>query len=130
MAAFYLDHDVAVHLADLLRAAGHTVTTARELHTQRASDDTHVLLAASHGWVFVTHNVDDFLLLHGAWRRWTRAWGISPVPQHEGILIMPQGDADLNSRALLNVLESGLPLTNELYTWKRDSGWVHVPPPD
>lgn len=39
---------------------------------ERASDDAHLSLAARSGWILVTHNAKDFILLHAAWRRWAR----------------------------------------------------------
>lgn len=39
---------------------------------ERASDDAHLSLTARSGWILVTHNAKDFILLHAAWRRWAR----------------------------------------------------------
>ena len=88
MADFYLDHNVAVELGDLLRRLGHTVRTAAELGLAAAADDEHLLLASQQGWIFVTNNKKDFTLLHGAWKRWATAWGVTA--QQFGILTMPQ----------------------------------------
>lgn len=49
MAAFYLDNDVDVGLADLLRSLGHTATTARDLGLRAAADADQLLLAARNG---------------------------------------------------------------------------------
>ncbi len=72
MAEFYLDHNVARELAEHLCHAGHAARTARDLGTERASDDAHLSLAARSGWILVTHNAKDFVLLHAAWHRWSQ----------------------------------------------------------
>lgn len=72
MGRFHLDHNVSRQIAELLRVAGHDVVTARELRLEEADDDVHLLAALRDDRVFVTHNGHDFILLHYAWRRWTR----------------------------------------------------------
>ena len=75
MADFYLDNDVSLRLAPLLRSVGHRVTTTRELGLSAASDDAQLLTAARNGWILITHNRRDFMMLHDAWRTWPRvAW--------------------------------------------------------
>jgi hypothetical protein len=122
MADVYLDQNIARATAELLRTQGHTVTTAHQVGMDRATDDAQLLLAAQRGWVLVTHNIDDFILLHDAWRRWSAAWGVSS--EHAGILILDEVVAAEIARAVGTILRSGNPLANQLYRWRRRSGWT------
>ena len=137
MAAFYLDNDVAHELAPALQAAGHGAITARSIGFAAATDDVQLLRAASEGWTFVTHNRDDYVLLHEAWLRWSGAWRVAA--EHAGILVIPQPH-ELPSyqvaRDLVRFVSSGRPLTNELYRrrsigagvrwerWRLGRGWT------
>ena len=123
MAAFYLDHNVHRGLAQLLRTGGHDAVATHEISLERATDDVQLLTAAEHGWIMVTHNRKDFVLLHRAWRRWSRAWNVTP--EHAGVVILPQGRPHTDLKDLLNgFLEQGLPLFNELYEWRAGEGWI------
>ena len=122
MANFYTDHNVALQVAILLRQAGHTAITARDLGLERAGDDEHFLVAAQHSWILVTHNRQHFSLLHDAWRRWFQTFGV--LAMHAGILIPPHGLPAQTVGLLHEFLTSGLPLSNELYTWRPDGGWL------
>jgi hypothetical protein len=132
MASLCLDNDVAVHVATILRTAGHQAVTTRDLGLGRASDAQLLLVAAERGWTFVTHNADDFTLLDDGWRRWSAAWGVSV--HHAGILLLPQatpaeraqgrlGPAGL-AQYLIDLLDTGSPRANELWQWRRAAGWV------
>jgi hypothetical protein len=130
MADFYLDHNVADEIAKLLRTRGHEAVAARDLHLERAKDDEQLLTAAQRGWILVTHNQDDFFLLHDAWRRWATAWGVPAA--HAGILVLAQAPPTRIPRtrlahALDEIASSGVPLANELYSWRPASGWQHRP---
>ena len=122
MASFYTDHDVALQVAVLLRAHGHMALTARAIGLERAGDHEHLLTAAQRGWILVTHNRQDFFLLHDAWRRWLQVLNVSVV--HAGILILPHGLPRQTVQLLEDFLLSGLPLSNELYVWRPLSGWT------
>lgn len=124
MADFYLDHNVAVDLASLLQASGHVVVTAHDAGRGRATDDEHLLFATDLGAILVSHNRRDFVLLHGAWRRWTSAWGVTRT--HAGILIVPQPPIVTTAEitdALDAFVRRGLSPANELYRWRRAGGW-------
>ena len=125
MPSLYGDHNVSRYLARLLREHGHTATNARELGLERATDGAHLLLAAERGWLLLTHNERDFVLLHDAWLRWSRSWGIAP--QHAGILVLPQRE-DWGLTRTVSEIEAFLavhPATiNELYAWRASRGWV------
>lgn len=122
MAAFYLDHDVDVVLADLLRARGHQATTVRDLGLERASDAEHLLLAAQRGWLFVTRNGGHFLVLHQAWRLWSAAWNV-PL-RHAGILIIPHGRIRELAFHIAEFPRMDLPVANALYEWHWQRGWL------
>lgn len=96
MAAFYLDHNVAVQVAHMLRAAGHDIVTARDLGLDHASDDEHLLTAAQQVRILVSHNRADFVLLHTAWQRWTAAWqaGQRKARRHPDPPAIAIGDAN------------------------------------
>ena len=125
MASLRLDHDVSRDAAGLLRQAGHQANTAWEEGLARAKDDEHLLLAAQGGQVFITHNHEDFFLLHDAWRRWSIAWQVDV--RHAGILVIPQWPAERIATEVDAFLQQGLPLSNELYHWKPSVGWVRRP---
>lgn len=123
MAAVYLDENVSVSVAPLIRARGHWAETTQGLMQQQATDDAQLLLAASNEWVLLTHNIADYLLLHGAWRRWSNAWGVSPA--HAGIIMMPQPQtpAEIASRIVAFLAEHPI-LTNQLWQWQPRVEWV------
>ena len=129
MADFYLDADVGTGIASLLRSRGHTVVTARDMGLESATDDEHLLTAAQLVRTFVTHNRKDFLLLHGAWRRWSRAWlpQEHALPQHAGILVVHQWPAPRVVTAIHALLIANPPLSNALYRCRFDGRWEHQP---
>ncbi|HEY1011070.1 MAG TPA: DUF5615 family PIN-like protein [Herpetosiphonaceae bacterium] len=59
----YLDEDVHVLVADLIRARGFLATTARDMGNLAVPDPVHLAFAAREGMALVTHNRDDFELL-------------------------------------------------------------------
>ena len=124
MASFYLDHDVSLGLALLLRAAGHTSTTAQDVGLAQAADDEQLQTAAQHGQIFLTHNRKDDILLNDAWSRWPQAWGV-PAPPHAGILVLdhrPEPELAAAVGAFLATAPA-VPLTNALYWRRYRLGW-------
>ena len=120
MATFYLDHDLVRQVQSALQARGHHAVRTRELGHERADDAAQLFFAARAGYVLVTHNERDFKLLQRAWRRW-------PAPlRHAGVLVIPQQrwTADQAAEELDQFVQSGRPLTDELYWWTVDRGWV------
>ncbi|MBI2940950.1 MAG: DUF5615 family PIN-like protein [Chloroflexi bacterium] len=127
---------MATKVATLLRAAGHDVVTTRDLGRGSANDDEQLLTAAVQRRVFVTHNTDDFILLHDAWQRWSQAWQVAE--KHAGILIVPQGrkhgvqwTPERIAEGLSDCVQRSLPVVNELLQyrdgrwWRRlGNGWV------
>jgi hypothetical protein len=128
VAALYTDHNVDQRIAIQLRHLGHYVVTAPMLGLQRAGDDEHLLAAAQHSWILVTHDWKDFSLLHDAWRRWAQAWRATPVPQHAGILVIPQPwPAPDAAQEIDRFIQSNPPLANVLYRHHRTRGWERRP---
>lgn len=63
-AEVYLDEDVSVLVADLLRARGFKATTTRDAAQLGCTDAEQLQYAASHGLLFLTHSRTDFEALH------------------------------------------------------------------
>ena len=125
MALLYGDHNVSRPLVLLFRELGHAATNARALGLDRGSDGTHLLFAAERGWILLTHNERDFLMLHDAWLRWSWAWQVAP--RHAGILVLPQR-SDWKPPRLVSEIETLLAanpvMTNQLFAWRASRGWV------
>jgi predicted nuclease of predicted toxin-antitoxin system len=62
----YFDHNVARRLAQVIRARGYDVVEARALGLARAPDGEQLLEATRQRRVLVTHDAEDFALLHDA----------------------------------------------------------------
>ena len=77
--ALYLDEDVSVVVAAILRARGFDVATARDAVQLGRSDSAQLDFAATAGRTFFTHNRVDFERLHREWLTGQRA--------HAGIII-------------------------------------------
>lgn len=124
MAGLYLDNDVSLHLAPLLRVAGHAVAATRDRNLRRAPDDAQLLTAALNRWILVTCNRLDFTMLHDAWLTWPAAFGVA-LPPHPGILILDvaplEAQANAVGRLFAHVDQGFLP--NGLFWWSRVSGW-------
>ena len=67
VAQLSLDHNVSLKLAPLLEQAGHGVLTTRDIGGAQLTDDALLLASTQAGSVFITHNRDDFRMLHDAW---------------------------------------------------------------
>lgn len=123
MATIYADHDAPANalIAELHRF-GHTVHTSRQMNRFQDRDDQQLAFAARRGWILLTRNAKDFGLLHQAWLSWAIEWGVSPPPQHAGILVIPQNPPrpfpDLAS-AIHQVLTTlpPVPLPNSIHLW-------------
>lgn len=122
MAALYLDADVAVPLAQLLRAAGHDVVTADEEGLKYARDNIQMLAAWRRGRVLVTHNGKDFPDHYEAWQTWPPAWGVA-APSHPGVIVMAQvGEEDL-AAALSGFFSDARLVADRMYRWRPSDGW-------
>ncbi|HLB46557.1 MAG TPA: DUF5615 family PIN-like protein [Anaerolineales bacterium] len=63
-ATSYLDEDVSVLVATLLRVRGYDVATARKEHMLGKPDEEQLTCAVSLGRCILTHNRGDFEQLH------------------------------------------------------------------
>ncbi len=118
----YGDHNFARPAVEFLRGFGYDVVASREIAYERAFDDEQLIFAARHGRVLLTHNGDDFDLLHDAWRRWSLEWGVQR--SHAGILVLPQEwTHERKAREIDHFLRSGPALANQLFRWRIGTGW-------
>jgi hypothetical protein len=124
VADLYLDNDVSLDLAPLLRNAGHRVTATRDLAHFRAPDDAQLLTAARNNWVLVTYNRRDFAMLHDAWLTWPAAFGMM-LPAHPGILALDHAPIETQGNAVATFLATAPPssLANGLFWWHHRDGW-------
>jgi len=124
LVSLYLDHNVSLHLASPLRAAGHDVVSARDLNRIRLSDDAQLLSAVRLARILVTHNRRDFLLLHEAWIAWPAALGAA-FPAHRGILVLDAASDRMLATIVSDFLSAGAyeDLSNSLLWWHGPDGW-------
>jgi predicted nuclease of predicted toxin-antitoxin system len=92
----YLDEDVDVLLADLVRARGFTVVTTRDANQLGADDAAQLAYAASRQKTFMTHNRADFEALAQTY--------FSSGQPHWGIIIAVRRDPYELARRLLVML--------------------------
>ena len=92
----YLDEDVDILIAELLRARGFTATTTVEAGNRGASDADQLAYAAARGQAFLTHNRVDFEAL-------ARAYATAGH-QHAGIILAARRPPYEVARRLLLLL--------------------------
>jgi hypothetical protein len=129
VAAFYLDNNLAVQIAEELIRLGHFARTASDLALTRASDATHLMTAARRRWILVT-NDGDFIVLQAAWLEWPSYWGLGATPEHAGILLIPQeqlGGPAPAAHLVDRFVSTSPALSNSLWRWTVSRGWF-VPP--
>lgn len=95
-AELYLDEDVDVLVAQLLRARGFSATTTVEAGQLHASDTTQLAYAATNQLAFVTHNREDFKSLHGQYSTSGR--------QHSGVIVAVRRPPHAIATRLLAIL--------------------------
>jgi hypothetical protein len=124
--ALYLDEDIKYDAVALLQMRGHGVVHARD-HSKGSTDGAQLLVAARAGWIVVTCNQRDFLLLHDAWLRWSHDWGVKP--EHSGILLVRNhwSAAQVTER-VHDFFATPRPISNHLYRWINEQAWVQQPP--
>lgn len=127
MATFYTDENVSSQLNDALHALGHTIFATFDEGRSGATDSNQLLYAAERGWIILTHNRADFILLQDAWHLWARAWHVEP--KHTGIVVVEPTHASHypEMAVLINDIQQQNMLTNTLFAWKRTTGWVRNP---
>jgi predicted nuclease of predicted toxin-antitoxin system len=120
--AFYLDHNVPLDLAGQLRARGYHALHTRELGLQQQHDAAQLLTALDRQAVLVTHDRQDYLLLHRLWQLLRARY--PAVPPHAGILRLPVADAAQLAAALEAFVQGGQVAVNAYYHWQPARGWA------
>lgn len=93
----YLDEDVHVLVAALLRARGFDVKTTRDTGRLAASDADQLAYAADHQRALLTHNRADFESLHMTY--------VSSHQRHSGIIIAVRRPPHEITERLLAILD-------------------------
>jgi hypothetical protein len=119
----YADEDVSRLLVDELRGSGLSITGARLERRLGRKDDEYLLFAQRSVFVFLTHNLRDFALLHDAWVHWRAEPGFV-LPPHEGILILDRADRRTTRDEVVAFLAEDPQLSNETYSWVPAQGWA------
>ena len=87
-AEVYLDEDVSVVVADMLKARGFSVMATRDAGRLGATDIEQLEYAARHGKTLVTHNRVDFEELHRLYLAQGREnWGIIVLGRHRPAIL-------------------------------------------
>lgn len=94
----YLDEDVDVLVADLLRARGFTAVTTREANQLGKDDAAQLEYAIAHEYTFLTHNRADFAALALKYFEERR--------EHAGIVISARHSPHEIVRRLLPILDA------------------------
>lgn len=94
--SLYLDEDVDVLLADLIRARGFDVVTTRDAGNLHASDEEQLAYAVGQQATFFTHNRTDFEELATTY--------FSANQHHTGIIIAVRNPVHEIARRLLIIL--------------------------
>ena len=95
----YLDEDVSVFVAQLLRPHGFEVLPTRDAQNLGRSDAAQLDFATEHQWTLLTHNRCDFEQLHEAALRDQRL--------HAGILIASRRASDFElARRIMTLLNT------------------------
>ncbi|MDN5942339.1 MAG: DUF5615 family PIN-like protein [Nitrospira sp.] len=95
----YLDEDVSVFVAQLLRPHGFEVLTTREAKNLGRSDAAQLEYAAAHQHTILTHNRRDYEQLHEA--------ALIEQRFHSGILIANRRASDFElARRIMTVLDT------------------------
>ncbi len=97
-AELYLDEDVDVLIADLVRARSFITLTARDAKQLGREDEDHLAFATAHGMVMVTHNRVDFESLATDYFNAGRS--------HSGIIIAAHRSPYELARRLFNLLNN------------------------
>ncbi len=79
-ARLYFDEDTSTRAAQALRIRGYDVLTTQEADQLGATDDEQLAFAVSRGRAIVTHNVQDYPVLHAEYMDQAR--------EHYGIIII------------------------------------------
>jgi hypothetical protein len=128
--AFLLDENVTERLIMLLILLGYDATSVGRIGSKGWNDASQLLNATAIKHVVVTYDAEDFELLHQAWRRWSAAWNVDPLPRHAGILAI-RPDKGLTAREVAEAIDAIAQrepkLANRFFGWTRRAGWIERP---
>ena len=108
--SLYLDADVNLKLAELLRAEGFEVVSAREVGNDELSDEAQLTYATARGQTIVTHNTKHFVPLFDEW------WFAEK--KHYGIVVsaqLPIGELLRRTLRFLNTVTADEMANNIVY---------------
>lgn len=128
MVTFYIDENVSYLLNEFLHRYGHTAISTHDEGREGSPDPHQLAYATDHAWVLVTHNANDFRLLHEAWHLWTFQWQISH--HHAGIIIVPQVRGyppPVVASHIHTLTQREDRFANTLYDLQPRLGWVRKP---
>lgn len=80
--SLYLDEDVRVLLAEVLRNRGYSVVHTLELDRTGKSDEEQLAYAVKHKMALFTHNIKDYVVLSISYEKQKR--------KHYGVILSPQ----------------------------------------
>lgn len=125
VARFYLDENVSTELSDVLVSAGHDVLSTDDAGRKGNSDVRQLVFAAREGRIAITHNRDDFVLVHEAWIAYATAWGVARPVKHPGISVLPQPPLMPSTEAAdeIDRVSHVSRLANRIWVWRRPLGW-------
>ncbi len=97
IASVYLDQDVSVLIAEILRSRGLDALTTRDAHNLGADDEQQIAFAVREERLIVTHNRDDFQRLAVEYHEQERT--------HYGVVIARRRPVHEVARRLLALLD-------------------------
>jgi hypothetical protein len=128
--AFLLDENVTERLIMLLILLGYDATSVGRIGSKGSNDAAQLLNATALGQAIVTYDAEDYELLHHAWRGWSAAWNVNPLPQHAGILVI-RPDKGLTAQEVADAIDALAQrepiLANRFFGWTRQGGWKERP---
>jgi len=129
----YMDEDVTERLTEALLRLGLDVTSVSRLGNKGLKDYEQLLIAAGLNRTLLTYNTEDFELLHGAWRMWSRAWNATTAARHAGILLIHSSKGitvpDI-ATAVHRFASNPPPMDNRLFAWTSDRDWHEILVPE
>jgi predicted nuclease of predicted toxin-antitoxin system len=96
--SLYLDEDVRVLLAEVLRSRGYRVTHVLEAGRTGRSDPAQLAYAVEHKMAILTHNIKDYVVLHKSYQ--------ARGKNHFGIIVSEQVPFNDLLRRMLKCLSS------------------------
>ena len=97
----FADEDVGLTLARMISGRGFNVLSARDAGRLGFPDPEQLAFAAERGLVLLTHNRDDFALLHTQWLQGAR--------EHAGIIIVKRRLVTVVRENILRLLDQRTP---------------------